>query len=200
MLPRHSELSACSSTLARKSADTPLLETGEMRDSITHSVEGNEARVGASQQGSVPGDGHLEDSPGPFNDYARPQQNRLLCELSPASGLSPHVGKHRGCRRARRLRRGLDVHAADAVEGFAVRGQHAGGARCDPAQFYERMTVEFSSWPSGLARKAVGGLRMYQRRLPAMRTVEMPSTLKIMASRPAQRIPQGNHKILKPFI
>jgi HK97 gp10 family phage protein len=37
-----------SSTLARKSADTPLLETGQMRDSITHSVEGNVARVGSS--------------------------------------------------------------------------------------------------------------------------------------------------------
>jgi phage gpG-like protein len=35
-------------TLARKFYNTPLLETGELRDSITHSVEGNEARVGSS--------------------------------------------------------------------------------------------------------------------------------------------------------
>lgn len=35
-------------TLARKSADTPLLETGEMRDSITHETEDFEATVGAT--------------------------------------------------------------------------------------------------------------------------------------------------------
>ncbi|WP_024516853.1 hypothetical protein [Bradyrhizobium sp. Tv2a-2] len=35
------------STLARKSADTPLLETGEMRDSIRHEVTGDTARIGS---------------------------------------------------------------------------------------------------------------------------------------------------------
>jgi HK97 gp10 family phage protein len=37
------------STLEKKAADTPLLETGKMRDSITHSVSGNEARVGSNE-------------------------------------------------------------------------------------------------------------------------------------------------------
>jgi HK97 gp10 family phage protein len=36
------------STLAKKSADTPLLETGEMRDSIEHTVHGNEAEIGSN--------------------------------------------------------------------------------------------------------------------------------------------------------
>jgi len=36
------------STLARKADDTPLLETGQMRDSITHEVEDWEATVGAT--------------------------------------------------------------------------------------------------------------------------------------------------------
>ena len=35
------------STLARKSADTPLLETGAMRDSIHHFVDGRQAQVGS---------------------------------------------------------------------------------------------------------------------------------------------------------
>ena len=33
------------STLARKSADTPLLQTGALRDSITHTVESNSSGV-----------------------------------------------------------------------------------------------------------------------------------------------------------
>lgn len=36
------------STLAKKSADTPLLETGEMRDSIEHNVSGSEAHIGSN--------------------------------------------------------------------------------------------------------------------------------------------------------
>jgi phage gpG-like protein len=35
------------STLARKAADTPLLETGEMRDSISHTVTKDEAHIGS---------------------------------------------------------------------------------------------------------------------------------------------------------
>ena len=35
------------STLEKKAADTPLLETGEMRDSIRHEVEGDTARIGS---------------------------------------------------------------------------------------------------------------------------------------------------------
>ena len=38
------------STLARKAADTPLLETGEMRDSIEHSVNGDEALIGSDNE------------------------------------------------------------------------------------------------------------------------------------------------------
>lgn len=41
------------STLARKSADTPLLETGEMRDSIEHTVHGNEAHIGSNDDKAV---------------------------------------------------------------------------------------------------------------------------------------------------
>jgi HK97 gp10 family phage protein len=36
------------STVARKGADTPLLETGEMRDSIEHTVGHDEARIGSN--------------------------------------------------------------------------------------------------------------------------------------------------------
>ena len=35
------------STLEKKGADTPLLETGAMRDSIHHEVEGDTARIGS---------------------------------------------------------------------------------------------------------------------------------------------------------
>jgi phage gpG-like protein len=41
------------STLANKSADTPLLETGEMRDSITHNVDSHEAMVGSDNDKAV---------------------------------------------------------------------------------------------------------------------------------------------------
>lgn len=36
------------STLEKKSADTPLLETGEMRDSIEHAVHGHEVEIGSN--------------------------------------------------------------------------------------------------------------------------------------------------------
>jgi HK97 gp10 family phage protein len=36
------------STLKHKAGDTPLLETGEMRDSISHQVDGHEARIGSN--------------------------------------------------------------------------------------------------------------------------------------------------------
>ena len=35
------------STLEKKAADTPLLETGELRDSIRHEVDGDTARIGS---------------------------------------------------------------------------------------------------------------------------------------------------------
>jgi len=41
------------STLARKSADTPLLETGEMRDSISHQVVGDSVQIGSDNQKAV---------------------------------------------------------------------------------------------------------------------------------------------------
>lgn len=41
------------STLARKAADTPLLETGEMRDSIEHSVSGRTAYIGSNSDKAV---------------------------------------------------------------------------------------------------------------------------------------------------
>ena len=41
------------STLEKKAADTPLLETGQLRDSITHSVDANEARVGSNEDTAV---------------------------------------------------------------------------------------------------------------------------------------------------
>jgi len=41
------------STLAKKSADTPLLETGEMRDSIEHSSNADEARIGSNNDKAV---------------------------------------------------------------------------------------------------------------------------------------------------
>jgi hypothetical protein len=41
------------STLKKKSADTPLLESGKMRDSIHHSVQGDEARVGSNEDTAV---------------------------------------------------------------------------------------------------------------------------------------------------
>lgn len=43
------------STLENKSADTPLLETGEMRDSIAHNVDhdGKEAHVGSDNDKAV---------------------------------------------------------------------------------------------------------------------------------------------------
>jgi len=43
------------STLERKSADTPLLETGEMRDSIEHSInaKGDEALIGSDNDKAV---------------------------------------------------------------------------------------------------------------------------------------------------
>lgn len=41
------------STLAQKSADTPLLETGEMRESIEHTIQGHTAYVGSDNQKAV---------------------------------------------------------------------------------------------------------------------------------------------------
>jgi HK97 gp10 family phage protein len=41
------------STLAKKNANTPLLETGEMRDSIEHTVGDKEAQVGSNLERAV---------------------------------------------------------------------------------------------------------------------------------------------------
>lgn len=41
------------STLKKKAADTPLLETGEMRDSIEHTVTGDEAHIGSNNDKAV---------------------------------------------------------------------------------------------------------------------------------------------------
>lgn len=41
------------STLARKAADTPLLETGELRDSIQHHVDGHVAHIGTNDGRAV---------------------------------------------------------------------------------------------------------------------------------------------------
>lgn len=41
------------STLAKKSANTPLLETGDMRDSIEHMVIGDTAHVGTDDEKAV---------------------------------------------------------------------------------------------------------------------------------------------------
>jgi hypothetical protein len=41
------------STLANKAANTPLLETGEMRDSIEHMVAGQEAHIGSNNMKAV---------------------------------------------------------------------------------------------------------------------------------------------------
>lgn len=41
------------STLAKKSADTPLLETGAMRDSIHHVADHKEARIGSDSDVAV---------------------------------------------------------------------------------------------------------------------------------------------------
>jgi phage gpG-like protein len=41
------------STLAHKAADTPLLETGEMRDSIQHQVEHRAANIGSNNDKAV---------------------------------------------------------------------------------------------------------------------------------------------------
>ena len=40
-------------TLANKAGDTPLLETGEMRDSITHNVDRHEAMIGSDNDKAV---------------------------------------------------------------------------------------------------------------------------------------------------
>ena len=45
--------SLAASTLAKKAADTPLLETGEMRDSIGHTVGHNEVEIGSTSQIAV---------------------------------------------------------------------------------------------------------------------------------------------------
>jgi phage gpG-like protein len=41
------------STLAKKGADTPLLETGELRDSISHEVEDHRALIGSTDKVAV---------------------------------------------------------------------------------------------------------------------------------------------------
>jgi phage gpG-like protein len=41
------------STLARKAADTPLLETGELRSSIEHNVDGRTAHIGSNNPKAV---------------------------------------------------------------------------------------------------------------------------------------------------
>src|SRR5580700_12227932 len=41
------------STVARKSADSPLLETGEMRDSIQHNSSPTEAHIGSDNDKAV---------------------------------------------------------------------------------------------------------------------------------------------------
>jgi HK97 gp10 family phage protein len=41
------------STLKKKAADTPLLETGEMRDSIEHTSDHHEAHVGSNNDKAV---------------------------------------------------------------------------------------------------------------------------------------------------
>jgi hypothetical protein len=45
--------SLAESTLAKKAADTPLLETGEMRDSIEWNAHGNEGHVGSNNDKAV---------------------------------------------------------------------------------------------------------------------------------------------------
>ena len=45
--------SLAESTLKRKGADTPLLETGEMRDSIEHVSNSHEASIGSNNQKAV---------------------------------------------------------------------------------------------------------------------------------------------------
>lgn len=40
-------------TLARKAANTPLLETGEMRESIEHQVHGRSASIGSNEDKAV---------------------------------------------------------------------------------------------------------------------------------------------------
>jgi len=107
----------------------------------------------------------------------RPQQDRLLCELSPASGPSPHVGEHRGCHWARYLRRRIVGHATGVVKVSTVRGHHVGGVCRDPALFHERID-ELNS---------VRGLRASRARRSAAADVPAPIC-------PAMLITNHNHR------
>jgi phage gpG-like protein len=69
------------STLKRKAADTPLLETGELRDSITHSMEGKSAFVGSNSQIAVWQElGTTRIPPRSFLLQAALHKEREICE------------------------------------------------------------------------------------------------------------------------
>jgi HK97 gp10 family phage protein len=70
------------STLEKKAADTPLLETGKMRDSITHSVSGNEARVGSNEDTALWQEmGTVRIPPRPFLQGAVQHKIKEVCDV-----------------------------------------------------------------------------------------------------------------------
>jgi len=70
------------STLAKKAADTPLLETGKMRDSITHSVDGDTARVGSNEDVALYQEiGTSKIPPRPFLQGAVQHKIHEICDV-----------------------------------------------------------------------------------------------------------------------
>lgn len=77
-----------SSTLARKSADTPLLETGEMRESINHTVQGHIAYVGSDNDKALYHE--LGTSRIPARPFLRGALDEKVEEIVEATGRRVH--------------------------------------------------------------------------------------------------------------
>lgn len=70
------------STLKKKGADTPLLETGKMRDSISHEVTGDEARIGSPEDTALWQElGTSKIPPRPFLQGAVQHKMPEVCEV-----------------------------------------------------------------------------------------------------------------------
>jgi HK97 gp10 family phage protein len=80
-------------TLARKASDTPLLETGELRDSIGHQVEGREAVVGTNDDNGLYAElGTIHEPPRSFLAHAAHQEAHKVVALIGAGVVEVLVG------------------------------------------------------------------------------------------------------------
>lgn len=76
------------STLARKASDTPLLETGEMRESITHTVQDHTAYIGTDNEKAIYHE--LGTSRIPARPFLRGALDEKIDEIVEATGRHVH--------------------------------------------------------------------------------------------------------------